>query len=518
MARITVFDTTLRDGEQSPGATMTALEKLRMAHEIADLGVDVIEAGFAASSPEDAASIRAISSEVRGVVITALARSTSGDIDAAAKVLEKAERARIHTFIATSDIHLERKFGISREECIDRVGESVVYARSFMDDVEFSAEDATRTDLDFLCEVVEVAVSAGATTINIPDTVGYTLPTEMSHIIGTLLARVPGLTDRVVSAHCHDDLGLAVANSLAAVAAGARQVECTVNGIGERAGNAALEEIVMALHVRSDLLGHETGINTERLYRTSRLLAYLTGIEPQPNKAIVGRNAFAHEAGIHQHGVLSDPRTYEIMTPDLVGAPGTELVLGKHSGRHGIEARYEALGYTLTREELDRVTEDLKTLAERKKTVLDEDLISILHHGIMEDVEQTFRLASLDVHCGGDVSKASVVIEGGDGAQLESRAAGDGPIMAAFAAMESVLDFRVVLDDLTVRSATPGRDALGEVSIHARIDGHTFTGRGAHTDVVHAAAQAYLHAVNKAAAARNLEEAHLESTANHWGV
>jgi 2-isopropylmalate synthase len=489
-----------------------------MAHEIAALGVDVIEAGFAASSPDDAASIRTIAAEVSGVVIAALARATRGDIEAAAQVLERAQQARIHTFIATSDIHLERKFQISREECIERVGEAVTYARTFMDDVEFSAEDATRTGIDFLCEVVEVAVSAGATTINIPDTVGYALPSETSRMFATLLERVPGLTDRVLSTHCHDDLGLSIANSLAAVDAGARQVECTVNGIGERAGNAALEEIVMAIHVRANALGHETGVHTERLYRTSRLLAYLTGIEPQPNKAIVGRNAFAHEAGIHQHGMLSDPETYEIMTPELVGAPGTEFVLGKHSGRHGIEARYEELGYTLTPEDLDRVTEDIKALAQRKKTVLDEDLISVLHHGIMEDVQEVFRLTSLDVHSGGEVSTASVVIETDNDLRLESSGSGDGPIMAVFAAMEVVLDFRVVLDDLTIRSATPGRDAVGEVSIHARIDAHTFTGRGAHTDVVHAAAQAYLHAVNKAAAARVLEEAHLESTADQWGV
>jgi 2-isopropylmalate synthase len=518
MARITVFDTTLRDGEQSLGATLTTAEKLRMAHEIADLGVDVIEAGFAASSPDDAASIRQIGAEVSGVVIAALACATRRDIEAAAHVLERTQQGRIHTFIATSAIHLDRKLEISREECLERVGEAVTYARTLMDDVEFSAEDATRTDLDFLCEVVEVAVSAGATTINLPDTVGYALPSEISRMFGTLLARVPGLEDQVLSAHCHDDLGLAVANSLAAVAAGARQVECTVNGIGERAGNAALEEIVMGVHVRADALGHDTGIKTERLYRTSRLLAYLTGIEPQPNKAIIGRNAFAHEASIHQHGMLNDPETYEIMTPELVGAPGTELVLGKHSGRHGIEARYEALGYTLSNEDLDRVTEDVKALAERKKSVLDEDLISVLHHGIMEDVKEAFRLTSLEVHCGGDVSQASVVIETDNDLHLEASGSGDGPIMAALAAMESVLDFRVVLDDLTVRSATPGRDAVGEVSIHARIDAHTFTGRGAHTDVVHAAAQAYLHAVNKAAASRVLEEAHLESTANQWGV
>lgn len=524
MARITVFDTTLRDGEQAPGSTLTPTERLRMAHEIADLGVDVIEAGFAASSPEDAASIRVIATEVSGAVMAALASTSRGDIEVAAEVLERAEHARIHTFHSTSDIHLDRKLEMSREECVERVAEAVTYARTLVDDVEFTAEDATRTDIDFLCEVVEAAVSAGATTINLKDTVGYAVPSEMSRMVGELLARVPGLPDQVLSVHCHDDLGLAVANSLAAVAAGARQVECTVNGIGERAGNAALEEIVMGIYVRGDTLGHETGVHTERLYRTSRLLAYLTGIEPQPNKAIIGRNAFLHEADVHrdaathERSVSNDSRTYEVMTPELVGAPGTEFVLGKHSGGQEIEARYEALGYTLTPEDLDRVAEDVKVLSGRKTTVLDEDLISVLHHGVMEDVKETFRLTSLEVQCGGEVSQATVLIETDNDLRLEASGSGDGPIMAAFAAMESVLDFRVVLDDLTVRSATPGRDAVGEVSIHARIDAHTFTGRGAHTDVVHAAAQAYLHAVNKAAAARVLEEEHLESTANQWGV
>jgi 2-isopropylmalate synthase len=375
-----------------------------------------------------------------------------------------------------------------------------------------------RSDLDFLCDVVQVAVEAGATTVNIPDTVGYALPDEVASTIRSLLDRVPGLAERVVSTHCHDDLGLAVANSLAAVEAGARQVECTINGIGERAGNAALEEIVMALSVRRDGLGYETGIRTERLYRTSRLLTYLTGIEPQPNKAVVGRNAFAHEAGIHQHGVINDPRTYEIMTPQMVGAPGSELVLGKHSGRHGLEARYEALGYTLTPEELERVSRDFTALADRKKTVLDEDLISILHHGVMEDVPERYRLATLEVWCGEDVSEARVVVESDEGPPRAAADTGDGPIAAAFSAIDSVLDYRVVLQDLTIRSATPGRDALGEVSIHATIDGHTFTGRGAHTDVVCASAQAYLHAVNKAAAARALEASHLAATSDHWGV
>jgi 2-isopropylmalate synthase len=517
MARITVFDTTLRDGEQSPGSSMTAPEKLRLAHELAELGVDVLEAGFAASSQEDAESILAISREVKGPVIAALARAARGDIEKAAVVLEPAERARIHVFIATSDIHLARKLGISREECLVQAAGAVEIARSYADDVEFSAEDAMRSDLDFLCQVVKVAVDAGATTINIPDTVGYALPHEIDHAFRSLLQRVPGLARCVLSTHCHDDLGLAVANSLAAVAAGARQVECTINGIGERAGNASLEEVVMALQVRRDTLGHETGIRADRIYRTSRLLSYLTGIEPQPNKAIVGRNAFAHEAGIHQHGMINDRRTYEIMTPEMVGAPGTELVLGKHSGRHGLEARYEALGYSLTPEQMKRVTRDFKALADRKKTVLDEDLLSILHHGVMEDVPELYKLVSLDVHCGGDTSDATVEISCA-GKPLEGRGTGDGPIAAAFAAMESVLEYRVVLERFNIRATTPGQDAVGEVNIQARVDGHTFTGRGAHTDVVRASAEALLHAVNKAAAARALEESHLAATSDSWGV
>jgi len=517
MARITVFDTTLRDGEQSPGSSMTAPEKLRLAHELAELGVDVLEAGFAASSPEDAESVRSISKEVTGPVITALARATRSDIERAAESLEPAKKSRIHVFIATSDIHLARKLGITREQCLEQAAEAVRIARQHVDDVEFSAEDAMRSDLDFLTEVVRVAVQAGATTINVPDTVGYALPHEIEHTFRSLATRVPELAECVLSTHCHDDLGLAVANSLAAVEAGARQVECTINGIGERAGNAALEEIVMALQVRRESLGFETGIHTERLYRTSRLLSYLTGIEPQPNKAIVGRNAFAHEAGIHQHGVLNDRRTYEIMTPEMVGAPGTDLVLGKHSGRHGLEARYKALGYALTPEQLKRVTKDFKQLADRKKTVLDEDLISILHHGVMEDVPETYKLLSLEASCGGEVSDARVTIQG-DGKVLSGEGKGDGPIAAAFSAMESVLDYRVVLERFNIRAATPGRDALGEATIQARVDGHTFTGRAAHTDVVRASAEAYLHAVNKAAAARALEASHLAATSDSWGV
>jgi len=497
---------------------MTAAEKVRMAHELAALGVDVVEAGFTASSHDDAQAILRIAREVRGTRIATLARATESDIRVAAESLEGAEAPRIHVFIATSDIHLEHKLRVGRGECLERAAAAVALARTYVDDVEFSAEDATRSDVDFLCQVVQAAVEAGATTVNIPDTVGYAIPPEMAGLIRTLLDRVPGLRDRIVSVHCHDDLGLAVANTLAAVEAGARQVECTINGIGERAGNAALEEIVMALRVRHDSLGATTRIRTERLYRTSRLLSHLTGIQPQPNKAIVGRNAFAHEAGIHQHGMLRERSTYEIMTPELVGAPGSALVLGKHSGRHGLEARYRKMGYALTPEELDRVTRDFKALADRKKEILDEDLLALLHHGTMEDAPEVYRLAELDVRCGGEVSTARVVLESDGESDRQAVGTGDGPVDAAFAALATLTDANIVLQSLTIRSSTPGEDALGEVSIQARADGHTFTGRGASTDVVRASVHAYVHLLNKVEQARVLEARHLELTANAWAV
>ena len=379
MARITVFDTTLRDGEQSPGCTMTPSEKLRMAHQLEELGVDVIEAGFPIASDTDFDAVGTIAREIREPVIAALARATAGDIDRAGHAVEGARRSRIHTFIATSDIHLERKLGIGREECLERAAAAVGRACRFTDDVEFSAEDATRTDLDFLCAVITAAVEAGATTVNIPDTVGYTFPAEFRDTLRELVARVPRLGDEVVlSVHCHDDLGLAVANSLAGLDAGARQVECTINGIGERAGNASLEEIVMALKVRADINEHFTQVNAGKLYPTSRLLSETIGVMPQPNKAIVGDNAFAHAAGIHQHGMLSDRATYEIMTPEAVGAPPTQLVLGKHSGRHALRHRYEKLGHHLTGEEMAEASRHCTDLAERRIDVTDEALLSIL--------------------------------------------------------------------------------------------------------------------------------------------
>jgi 2-isopropylmalate synthase len=518
MARILVFDTTLRDGEQSPGATMTPGEKLRMAHQLDALGVDAIEAGFPISSLDDYEAVRKIAREVRRPTVVALARATAGDIDRAASALEEAARPRIHTFLATSDLHLRHKLGLTPEACLERVTTAIERARRYTDDIEFSAEDATRTDIAFLCRVVEAAIEAGAATINIPDTVGWARPCDIEGIIETLFAVVPGLANVVLSVHCHDDLGLATANSLAAIDAGARQVECTINGIGERAGNASLEEIVMALHVRSADIPHHTHVHTQELLRSSRLLAMLTGIHPQPNKAIVGRNAFAHEAGIHQDGVIKERSTYEIMRPEAVGAAGSKLVLGKHSGRHALDRRYRELGYELDQEDLDRAYRLFKLLADQKKNVLDEDLLSILHYGTMDDVPEAYRVGNLEVVCGTRRATASVRIVLRDGPPADASADGDGPIAAVFAAVDAALGIRTELDDLTIRAATPGRDSVGEVTLRATVEGRTFTGRGASTDVVDAAARAYLHALNKGEHARSMEAAALARAGDLWGV
>ncbi|MGH9555538.1 MAG: 2-isopropylmalate synthase [Terriglobales bacterium] len=376
--RVAVFDTTLRDGEQSPGCSMNLEEKLRLARQLDRLGVDVIEAGFPIASEGDFKAVRAVSQEVRRPTIAALARASRTDIDRAWEALEPAAHPRLHTFLATSDIHLEYKLKITREQALHQAHDSVAYARSLCNDVEFSPEDATRSDPDFLCEVLESVIEAGATTINIPDTVGYTVPAEFTGLIARIRERVRGVEKATISVHCHNDLGLAVANSLAAVTEGARQVECTINGIGERAGNASLEELVMAMRVRSDRLPFATGINTPEIFSTSQLLSEIVGFPVQPNKAIVGRNAFAHEAGIHQHGVLSNPLCYEIMTPESVGVPHSRLVLGKHSGRHALARRYAELGFSLEGAELDGVYKRFTLLADRKKNIYDQDLLSLL--------------------------------------------------------------------------------------------------------------------------------------------
>jgi 2-isopropylmalate synthase len=378
MERVIIFDTTLRDGEQSPGCSMNISEKLQMAHTLEALGVDVLEAGFPVASDGDFAAVQLIAREIRRPTIAALARCKQNDVRRAGEAVRDAEHARIHTFLATSDIHLEFKLKISRAEALEQIRSSVSLAKSYCDDVEFSPEDATRSDFDFLCEVVEGAIEAGATTINIPDTVGYTFPAEYGALIARLRTTVGNINKAVLSVHCHDDLGLAVANTFAGIEAGARQVECTINGIGERAGNASLEEVVMAMRVRSDRMPYETAINTKMLYAASQQLSQTISFGPQPNKPIVGANAFAHAAGIHQHGMLSNPLCYEIMTPESVGAPGTKLVLGKHSGRHALQARYSELGYRLAPAELQETYKRFIELADRKKNVYDQDLLALL--------------------------------------------------------------------------------------------------------------------------------------------
>ena len=377
-SRISIFDTTLRDGEQSPGCSMDLREKVRMAEKLQQLGVDIIEAGFPIASEGDFAAVRAVASQCREVRVAALCRTAEGDVARAAEALSRATHPRIHTFCATSDIHLQHKLKKTRAEVIEMTRAAVSQARSYAEDVEFSAEDATRSDIDYLCEVLDVAVDAGASVLNVPDTVGYTTPLEYMHLVQQVRERVVRDRDVIISVHCHNDLGLAVANSLAAIEAGARQIECTINGIGERAGNASLEEIVMALHVRADRLPFETNVKTSELYPTSQLLSSIVGFDVQPNKAIVGRNAFAHEAGIHQHGVINNPLCYEIMTPESVGVPANSLVLGKHSGRHALALRYTELGYAVTPAELDAAYQSFTNLADRKKRIYDQDLISLL--------------------------------------------------------------------------------------------------------------------------------------------
>jgi len=376
--RVSIFDTTLRDGEQSPGCSMNLREKVRMAIKLQDLGVDIIEAGFPIASEGDFDAVRAVASQCKEVKVAALCRTAPQDVARAAEALKGAARPRIHTFCATSDIHLEHKLKKTRAEVIEMTRAAVQQARSYAEDVEFSAEDATRSDIDYLCEVLDVAVDAGASVLNVPDTVGYTTPLEYMHLVQQVRERVVRDRDVIISVHCHNDLGLAVANSLAAIEAGARQIECTINGIGERAGNASLEEIVMALHVRADRLPFETNVKTSELYPTSQLLSSIVGFDVQPNKAIVGRNAFAHEAGIHQHGVINNPLCYEIMTPESVGVPANSLVLGKHSGRHALALRYTELGYAVTPAELDAAYQSFTNLADRKKRIYDQDLISLL--------------------------------------------------------------------------------------------------------------------------------------------
>jgi 2-isopropylmalate synthase len=500
--RILIFDTTLRDGEQSPGCSMNTKEKVELAKQLARLGVDVLEAGFPIASQDDFEAVRAIAQSLKGgPIIAGLARAKDTDIDRAWEAVRPAERPRIHTFIATSEIHIKYKLKSTPEEVLEAAVAAVKRAKGYTEDVEFSAEDAHRTNQDFLCRVVEAAVRAGATTINIPDTVGYGLPWEFGERIRDLMNRVPGMERVVMSAHCHNDLGLGVANSLEAIRAGARQIECTINGIGERAGNASLEELVMALRTRRDLMKFDTGIHTEEIYRTSKLLQSITGVKVQPNKAIVGANAFAHEAGIHQHGVLQDPLTYEIMTPESVGVPKSQLVLGKHSGRHAFKKRLQELGVELSEEDLNKAFGRFKDLCDRKKEIFDEDLLALVEDELLATSEG-YTLEHLQFTSGTNiVPTATVRLKLQEELRQES-GWGDGPVDAAYKAIDLITKIPGKLLEYQIRAITAGKDALGEVTTAVEIEGERVVGKGSSTDVIEASVRAYLNAINKVVARR----------------
>ena len=498
-----IFDTTLRDGEQSPGCSMTSAEKIDVARQLARLGVDIIEAGFPAASPDDLEGVRRIAREVGapdGPVICGLARAHPNDIDKAWEAVQDAARPRIHTFIATSDIHLEHKLRMSRQQVLDRIGEMVAHARRYCEDIEFSPEDAGRSEVEFLKQALAVAIEAGATTLNIPDTVGYLTPDEYGEMMRRLINETPG-GDRVIwSTHTHDDLGLAVANTLAGIRAGARQAEVTVNGIGERAGNAALEEVVMALHTRRPFYGLTTHIDTKHITRTSRMVVNYTGSRVQANKAIVGANAFAHEAGIHQDGLLKNKATYEIMRPETVGLRQSELVLGKHSGRHALRVRLAELGYELSNTELNQAFERFKALADKKKIVTDADLEALIADEFYGPVE-IFHLADIQVTCGrSGMPTATVKLIGPDDSEHYFAAIGTGPVDAAYQAIDRIINVPVTLLEYRVSAVTEGIDAIGEVTVRIRRDENgprTFGGHGADTDIIVASAKAYLAALNR---------------------
>lgn len=493
---IQIFDTTLRDGEQTPGVSLQTEEKVEIALALAKLNVDVIEAGFPVASPGDFEAVSQIAARVKGPIIAALARANEKDIETAYKAVRKAERPRIHTFIATSDIHLEHKLKLTREQLLERAEQAVRYAKSLVSDVEFSAEDASRSDWDFLCQVYERVIAAGANVINVPDTVGYTTPAEFGALITYIREHVPNIDQATISVHCHDDLGMAVANSLAAVAAGAGQVECTVNGLGERAGNAAMEELVMALNTRREYYHALTNINTRQIYRTSRLVSTLTGTAVPPNKAVVGDNAFAHESGIHQHGMLNNPLTYEIMSPESVGVSRSAIVLGKHSGRHAFEERLKYLGYELDADAINQLFVKFKDLADRKKMVFDKDIEAL----IVEKAAVRPEWYTLEYHhvASGNkmVATASVQLRTSAGI-CEAASCGTGPVDAAFKAIEQAVGFPVGLHDYQLKAVTGGEDALGEATVWIEQDGRTFSGRGLSIDVIEASAKAYVNAINK---------------------
>ena len=498
--RVIIFDTTLRDGEQAPGFSMNVVEKLEMARQLARLNVDVIEAGFPISSDEDFEAVREVAKTVgqldQAPSICGLSRVSLGDIDRCWEAVKHAKRPRIHTFVATSDIHLKYKLRKSRAEVLKAAAEAVRHARGYCEDVEFSPEDASRSDFDYMCEVLEAVIDAGARTINIPDTVGYAMQREWGERIARIRERVRNSHKAVISVHCHNDLGQAVANSLVGIQNGARQVECTINGIGERAGNASLEEIVMALRTRQDVFGIATGVRTEEIYRASKLLSHITGVHVQPNKAVVGENAFAHEAGIHQDGVIKEKLTYEIMRPEDIGRASNKLVLGKHSGRHAFKIRLKELGFDLEGAELDKAFKRFKDLADKKKEVYDEDLLAIVKDE-MTQIPETYSLDYLHFVSGTGLIPSATVRVKREEQLFQDSGTGDGPVDAVYNAIDAVTGMKGRLLDYNLRAVTQGRDAIGEVFVKVDFDGTVVVGKGSSTDVIEASARAYLNAINR---------------------
>jgi 2-isopropylmalate synthase len=497
MEKIIIFDTTLRDGEQAPGASLNPAEKLEIAHALEDLGVDVIEAGFPISSKGDLESVKQIARAIKGPVICGLARAIKADIDAASQAVKYAKHPRIHVFLATSKIHMQYKLKKAEDEILRLAVWSVEYAKKYCSDIEFSPEDASRTEREFLLKVVEAVIAAGATTVNIPDTVGYADPVEFGTVIKDIKENVPNIDKAIISVHCHDDLGLAVASSLEAIKNGARQVECTINGIGERAGNASMEEIVMAIKTRRDIFSDvETGIHSNQIYKVSRLVSKLTGFVVAPNKAVVGGNAFRHEAGIHQDGVLKERLTYEIIKPQDVGFTGTGLVLGKHSGRHALSERLKELGFKLTAEQLDKVSARFKALADKKKNIFDDDLISIVEDET-KAIKPLWNLAGFTITSGTKVTPRAEVSLKYKNKVISAKSSGDGPVDACFKAIDKATGIKGELQDYRIEAVTKGKDALGEVSLKLKAKGKVVTSRGSSTDIIEASVRAYLNALNK---------------------
>jgi len=485
MEKIIIFDSTLRDGEQSPGASLNTKQKLEIAQQLSVLGVDVIEAGFPIASEGDFEAVSLVAKKVKGPVICGLARALKKDIDVCFDAVKHSKRRRIHTFLATSPIHMKYKLKMSQDQVFQAAIDAVRYAKNKTDDVEFSPEDAARSEIDFLCRIVEGVIDAGATAVNIPDTVGYSVPSEFGQIISKLYSRVPNIHRAVISVHCHNDLGLATSNSLSAIINGARQVECTINGLGERAGNASLEEIVMSLYVRKNFFNVYTDIKTSEISKTSKLVSSLTGMVIQPNKAIVGSNAFAHEAGIHQHGVLAKATTYEIMTPQSIGLKSSELVLGKHSGRHAFEKKVKELGFKLAQKEFEKAFNDFKALADKKKNIYDEDIEAIVENEISRE-KQIYELESIFITSGSAVRPLAKIKLRKDGKFFSAEASGDGPVDSAYKAIEEIIAQRFKLIDYSLKSVSIGKDAVGEAMVKVEYKGMVYLGRGTSTDVIEA--------------------------------